>query len=85
MQGDRVTEAEELRERRDRWFSLPSRAASLGLRCPLARKGGDSDERANLQRTFYREFVAANGGTGCLDRRAGNHGGEIRLVTRFPN
>ena len=39
-----------------------------------------SDERANLQQTFRREFLAANGSIGRLDRRTDCRRGEVRLV-----
>ena len=57
------------------WFQRRPRVASFP-----ELKGGDSDECADLQQTFYRELLAANGSIGHLDGRADCCCGEIRLV-----
>jgi hypothetical protein len=73
-----VTEAEERKNQEGDGERRKGSRRLLG--CPLALEGGDSDERANLQQTFYRELLAANGNIGRLDGLAGCYCGEVRLV-----
>jgi hypothetical protein len=77
----RATEAGST-ERAARPLVLPCQSRRVSwITVSLARKGGDSDERSNLQQTFCRELLAANGSTGRVDRSADSCCGKIRLVT----